>query len=246
MELWLILILTGLAAGFVSGLLGVGGGIVITPVLHYLLDYTWADAVALSLFAMMVYAPIGIIRHRQKGAVDLRIGRWLILGGVAGVALGHWLLPHIAVLWLKVGFGALLGFAAYRLVARLRPLREKGIGAVALVIMGFAAGLVSRLLGVGGGILTVPVLVLLGVPVHLAVGSSLVPVFTNAVVASIVNLAFGLQVLNAIPLAVGAVVGAPLGVQAAHALPEVGLRRVVAAAMAVVGVVIIATSGAFG
>lgn len=245
MEDWLILVLAGLAAGFVSGLIGVGGGIVITPVLHYLLGFAWVDAVALSLFAMMVYAPIGIIRHRQKGAVDLRLGGWLIVGGVGGVALGHWLLPHLAVPWLKVAFGALLGFAAYRLVARIRPLREQGVGAVALVGLGFAAGLVSRLLGVGGGILTVPVLVLLGVPVHLAVGSSLVPVFTNAVVASIVNLILGLKVLLAVPLAAGAVVGAPLGVQAAHALPDIGLRRIVAVAMAIVAVIVIATSGAF-
>ncbi len=240
---WAILLAAGLAAGIVSGLFGVGGGIVMTPILHYLLGHTWADAVALSLFVIAVQAPIGLWRHHKKAAVHWAMAAPLIAGGIVGVALGHWLLPRIDVPWLKVGFAVLMAFAAYRMIAKVQPRDGDGPGAGILVALGFGAGVVSRLLGVGGGILTVPVLVLAGVPAHIAVGTSLVPVWTNALVASLVNLADGLAWTAGIPLALGAVVGAPAGVWAAHALPEQQLRRVVAVGLALVAVYVAVTSG---
>lgn len=241
---WAILLAAGLAAGIVSGLLGVGGGIVMTPVLHYVLGHSWSDAVALSLFVIAVQAPIGLWRHHRKGAVRFDMAAPLIGGGILGVALGHWLLPQLDVTWLKVAFAALMLFAAWRMVAKSTPSPDgNGPSAPLLVVLGFGAGVVSRLLGVGGGILTVPVLVLAGVPAHVAVGTSLVPVWTNALVASIVNLADGLAFLQGLPLAAGALVGAPIGVAAAHKLPENTLRRVVAIGLGGVAVYVAATSG---
>ena len=239
----LLLLIAGLAAGVVSGLLGVGGGIVIVPVLHYLLGIPFADATALSLFVIMVQAPIGLWRHHGKGAVDWRLGAWLTVGGVGGVVLGRWLQPQIEVPWLKLLFGVVMAFAAYRLILRAKPHDGRRAHPGVIVTLGFVAGIVSRLLGVGGGILTVPVLALLGVPAHVAVASSLVPVWSNAAIASIWSLVEGLDWRMAVPLAVAAVAGAPLGVMAAHALPETRLRQVVATTLAAVAVLIIVTSG---
>lgn len=237
---WALLLAVGLCAGIVSGLFGVGGGIVMTPVLHYILDHSWADAVALSLLVIAVQAPLGLWRHHKKGAVHFAIAIPLAIGGLGGVALGHWLLPQIDVPWLKVAFAVLLVFAAYRMVARQKPGgREATPRAPVLVAIGLGAGLISRLLGVGGGVLTVPVLALMGVPAHVAVGSSLFPVFTNALVASVVNLWQGMAWLTAVPLAIGALVGAPVGVWAAHALPEKRLKQVVAVGLVAVAVSIL-------
>lgn len=209
------------------------------PVLHYLLGHPWDQAVALSLFVIMTQSPLGLWRHRVRAAVDLRMGLVLAAGGLVGVYVGILLAPRLGVPFLKAVFALLMVFAAYRMVARV-PVRPDGqrVGAPVLALLGFGAGVVSRLLGIGGGILTVPVLALLGVPAHLAVGTSLLPVFTNAAWATAWNLATGLAWLPAVPLAAGALVGAPLGVRAAHALPERGLRRVIAAGLVVVAATI--------
>lgn len=244
---WPILLAAGLAAGFVSGLFGVGGGIVLTPVLHYVLGYAWADAVALSLLVITVQAPLGIYKHAKRDVVRPRIALPLAAGGLGGVLLGAWLLPQIQVPWLKLTFAALMVFAAWRMVGRIRSRDDAGHGlqAPVLVVLGFAAGVVSRLLGVGGGILTVPVLALLGVPAHLAVGTSLVSVWTNAFFATVLNLLAGIDWTDGVLLAIGALAGVPLGVRAAHALPERGLRRVIAAGLTVAAVYVVVTSGAF-
>lgn len=244
---WPILLAAGLAAGLVSGLFGVGGGIVLTPVLHYILGYAWADAVALSLLVITVQAPLGIYQHARRDAVRPRLALPLATGGLGGVLLGAWLLPRIQVPWLKLAFAALMVFAAWRMVGRIQARRDEGRGlnAPLLLALGFAAGVVSRLLGVGGGILTVPVLALLGVPAHLAVGTSLVSVWTNATFATVLNLIAGIDWTDGVLLAAGALAGVPAGVWAAHALPETGLRRVIAGGLTVAAVYVAVTSGAF-
>lgn len=243
-DAWLILVATGLAAGVVSGLMGVGGGIVMTPVLHYFVGLGWTDAVALSLFVIAVQSPVGIWRHHRKGAVSMRVAGPLVVGGAVGVVLGIWLEPRIGVPVLKAAFAVLMVAAGYRLVdplpaRRTNALDDAAPSTVGLGVMGAAAGVVSRLLGVGGGIVTVPMLVLGGVVVHVAVASSLVPVWTNAAVASGFNLAGGLDWMQGLPLAIGAVVGAPLGVSAAHRLAAEGLRKVVASGLLVVALLVL-------
>ncbi len=224
--------LIGLMAGIVSGLLGVGGGIVMTPALHYLYRLGWAEAVALSLFVIAVQAPIGVWRHARKGAVDWRTGTALALGGIGGVALGAWLLPRTPVAGLKVLFAGLMVLAAFR----LRPM---GLHRGWLLPMAFGAGVVSRLLGIGGGILTVPGLVFMGFGSHLAIGTSLVPVFTNATWATAGTLAGGLDWLPGLLLAAGAIPGTVAGAWAAHRLPEHDLRRVVSVALVMVAALVL-------
>ncbi len=225
--LW-VLLLAGLAAGFVSGLMGVGGGIVLTPVLHYGLKMSWSDAVATSLLVIAIQSPLGVYRHAKRGAVDWPTAGGLAAGGLLGVAIGDQILPYLPIGGLKLLFAAIMAAAAWRLTRRAPAPRTNRHPFWLLALVGLGAGILARLLGIGGGILTVPALGLMGVPVHLAVGSSLVPVFTNAAAASGANLARGLPWTTALWLAAGALPGTLFGVRAAHALPPAGLRRVVA------------------
>lgn len=227
------MLLAGLAAGFISGLMGVGGGIVLTPLLHYGLNMSWADAVATSLLVIAIQAPIGVYRHAKKGAVDWPTAGSLAIGGFVGVAAGDVMLPFIPVAGLKLLFAALMALAAWRIIAKPPEPRTNRHPIWILLAVGIGAGIISRLLGVGGGILTVPALGLMGVAVHTAVGSSLVPVFTNAAAASGANLARGLSWSTALILAAGAIPGTLLGVRAAHALPPHGLRRVISAGLVI-------------
>jgi uncharacterized protein len=242
------LLAAGAAAGVLSSLFGIGGGIVLVPVLHYLLGFEWAEATQLSLVAIMVQSPTGVWQHARRGAVDWRVAIPLSVAGLVGVLIGDALQPHIAVAWLKVLFATLMALAAARLALPQPDVHGgpvKRLGLPGLAALGLFAGIIAKLLGIGGGLVTVPVLTLTGLPVHLAVGSSLVPVFTNAAVASAQAFAHGLDWLPAVPLALGALAGVPSGARMAHALKEQGLRRVFAVGLVVAALYIGLTSGAF-
>lgn len=227
MEWWLIPL--GLLAGILSGLLGIGGGILMTPVGYYLLRLSWQDAVMVSLVAIVLQVPIGIYRHHRKDSIQWPAVPLLFFGGLVGVFLGALALRVLPVLGLKIGFALLLVASAIRMVQK--PSEPRDLPQVAAVTMGAGAGFISRLLGVGGGILIVPAMTLTGTPAKVAVGTALVLVWTNA----LAGVAFGgvawWHLATAIPLALGAMLGSPVGVHIAHTLPEQGLRRVVAAGM---------------
>ncbi len=239
------LLLIGLAAGVISSLFGVGGGILIVPALHYLLGVEFRLATVISLTAIALQAPVGVFQHAKRGAVSWRLGLGLALGGAAGVLLGVWLQPRTPVMGLKLLLAALMILAAWRMVAAAPRPRTDHPAHALVVGLGGLAGTASRLLGIGGGLVTVPVLALLGTPMHHAVGSSLVPVFTNSALAAAIALAVGFDPVPAIWVGLGAVPGAILGVQLAHQLKDGGLRLLFAAALAVAAVAITATSGAF-
>lgn len=229
----ILLLGVGLLAGIISGLMGVGGGIVMTPILHYALGYDWATSVALSLGIIAVQAPVGIWTHHRKKAVDWKLSGLLVLGGVVGVVMGNALEPKTPVTFLKLLFAGTMLFAAWRLTRKLEP--RGTLDPVVLIALGVAAGILSRLLGIGGGIITVPALALMGITPAVAVASSLVPVATNAWVATLGNWGQDIPYTEAWPL-LAAIVGAPIGVQLAHKLPPQRLREVVAVALALAAI----------
>lgn len=247
----LLFMAAGLGAGFVSGLMGVGGGIILTPMLHYVWGTSWADAVALSLLVIALQAPVGIWRHHRKGAVDLRLAWPLVAGGAVGVAAATLAFPFIRPSLLKLLFAIVLGLAAWNLV---RPVpasaRQNDSGdqtnlkgqpatppgrlprrTLTGLTAGLAAGMVSRFAGVGGGIVTVPALAFAGTAIHVAVGTSLVAVWTNAAWASMLNWPDAERFTQGILLALAAMAGSTAGVAVAHRLNPTGLSRVVAAGM---------------
>lgn len=242
----LALLAVGLLAGALSALFGIGGGFVMVPLLHYAGGVEWHHATALSLVAIAVQSPTGVLQHARRGAVDWRLAVPMCLGGAVGVACGVVLEPRIDVPWLKLLFALLMLFAAWRITAR-RPGVEGALpgrlGLPSLLALGALSGTLGKLLGIGGGLLTVPVLAMTGTPIHAAVGSSLAPVFTNAALASGEALAGGLDAWAAVPLALGALAGVPAGAAAAHRLDERGLRKVFAGGLVVAALYIGGTSG---
>ncbi|MCA1819604.1 MAG: sulfite exporter TauE/SafE family protein [Thermoplasmatota archaeon] len=237
----------GLAAGYLSTLFGIGGGLVVVPLLVYGLGYGFETARDLSLLAMGVQTPFGLWTHHRRGAVDWRMGGWLAAGGIAGVLVGDRLRPLVPVTSLKLLFALIMVGAAWRLWVRLVQGEPRRIDWAALLLLGLGAGVVSRLLGIGGGLVTVPVLVLMGVSIHTAVATSLLPVFTNAAVASIGILREGATDWHPAPaIAVAALVAAPFGTLTAHAVPATPLKRAFAVVLVLAAAYVAATSGAFG
>lgn len=246
MELLILLglALVGLLAGAVSGMFGVGGGIIVVPALILLTGLGFREAVAASLLFMIFTTPFGIARYARAKNVDFRTGAVLASAGIAGVLAGAWVATRVTDRMLVVGFAALLVASAQNLAyGRLPQTRHHSLFLV--IATGVFSGFVAKLFGIGGGIVVVPALVFTGVPIHLAIGTSLFTVFTNAVVSSSINLFTdaGRWALWAIPIALGALLGVQLG--AIHALRSHGaaLRRWFAFLMVLVALQLV--KGAF-
>ncbi len=197
---YLSLFFTGILTGTASGLFGVGGGFLMTPVQFWLytgggLDSTLATRLAFgtSLAVMIPTMISGAAAHHRRGAVNwqaaLPMGCTAVFGGLTGGTLA----AHLPGIMLRTFFALLIIVMALRMVWHLRSCPScKPRGSTALyLVTGFCIGVVSGLAGIGGGVLLVPVLVMLfGYPMHTAVGTSsacLIFSSTGAVIAYIVN-----------------------------------------------------------
>ncbi len=183
----------GLLAGFLSGLFGVGGGILLVPGLVLVLRMAQRRAIGTSLTAIIPIASAAVVVYAVNGSVDLAAAALLVLGSAAGAVLGTRLLGRLRARALRLGFAGLMLLTAVRLF--LGPGVAHGSRslmpalAVALIIIGVGAGVLAGLLGVGGGIVTVPALVLLlGISDVVAKGTSLLVIIPTALVGTARNI----------------------------------------------------------
>jgi uncharacterized membrane protein YfcA len=187
------LVLIGLAAGVIGGGLGVGGGIILVPLL-VAVGYERHRAHATSLAAIIFIAVAGAISFGVSGEIDLGFGVIVGVGGVLGSVIGATVMHRVSARALTIVFALLLLVAAFRLITGADPLpgsADFGIfsqTAIALVI-GLIAGFFAGLAGIGGGVVIVPSSVLLlGLGQHEAQGTSLVAIVFTSVAGTLVNL----------------------------------------------------------
>ena len=181
----LALILSG-AIGVSLGLLGGGGSILAVPVLVYVAGIEAQDAVAMSLAIVGSTSLFGSLLHGRKGSLDLRVAATFGGAGIAGAYFGARLTHLVSSGTLLLLFAALMLVVAVLMIARKeRPtagdaLRHERDTALTLMAGG-GVGALTGFLGVGGGFLVVPALVLFaGLPMHLAVGTSLLVIALNS------------------------------------------------------------------
>ncbi len=181
LPLIVVLAVSGLIAGFVAGMLGVGGGIVTVPVLEYALrfadvpaDYRMHVAVATSLAAIIPTSISSARTHHSHGAVDWQLARSWGAPIVIGAILGSLFASHAPLFVLTGVFGTVALLIAAKMLLPFDDLRfardvprRVGGGALATLI-----GALSAMMGIGGGTLTVPTLNLCGYPIHRAVGTA--------------------------------------------------------------------------
>jgi uncharacterized protein len=199
--------LVGVLAGVTSGLFGVGGGIIIVPALVALLAVDQRRAHATSLTAIAPVALAGTFGYALGGEVDWVVGAALSAGGVTGAVVGTRWLRTASVPALQIGFALVLLATAARLVVRTAD-GDGRAGTTALVVglwvlTGVASGILAGLLGVGGGVLIVPVLAVgFGMPLVAAKGTSLLAIVPTAVMGTLRNVRSG-----STDLGIAAVVG---------------------------------------
>lgn len=225
----LLVIATGVVAGFLSGLFGVGGGLVIVPALVTILDMEQRRASATSLVSIILTAAAGSTTYAISGQVSLIATAFLVAGALAGAQIGVYLLrklPDWILPWIFVGFVAVV-IVSQQLQAPTRDAAlvldvPRGIG---LIVVGVVSGIFSGLVGVGGGSVIVPCLELVvGVGDLLARGTSLLVMIPTAATGTRTNLKHGLADLKTgIIVGLGAAAITPIGAAvAAHVSPETG------------------------
>lgn len=195
---WWILALVGVIGGVLSGAFGVGGGILMVPLLIGLAKMNQRQAAATSLLAIVPTAIAGSATYLIAGQVDVFAALFLGIGGVVGSLYGTRLLKQLPLGVLRWGFIALLVVVAIRMVLVI-PDRSSGhlepsvLAALGLVAMGLFVGVASGLFGIGGGVIAVPALIaVFGLGDLIAKGTSLLFMIPTAVTGSVNNMRNGL------------------------------------------------------
>ena len=233
----------GLLVGAFSGLFGVGGGILLVPILVLLFRVAQKQAQATSLVVVALAATTGAVTYAIGDSVVWSSVLFLLAGGFVGTWLGSAIVVRIQTRWLQLMFGLLLVAAAIRLVvasgdAISTAVVSLGSWVIAgYVLSGFAMGILSSLLGIGGGIIVIPLLIaFFGFTQQLAAGTSLVVMVPIALLGAwrltrAGHTQWGQGTRIGVAASVGAVGGASLALVADAAIMQAafGVVMVVAA-----------------
>jgi uncharacterized membrane protein YfcA len=264
---WIVILGMGLGVGFLSGLFGVGGGFLLTPLLVFY-GIPSGVAVATTLSHITASSISGAIAQWKKRAIDFKMAGVMMLGGFAGTGAGVWLFAVMRragqmdlvvsltyVLMLGIIGGIMLNESLKTLRAqaqgnapsRIRPVNHVWIHGLPLkarfrqsrlyisiippVAIGFLVGVMSAIMGVGGGFIIVPAMIyLLRMPTNVVIGTSLVQIIGVAIVTTLLQATsnYAVDIVLAAILVVGGVIGAQFGVRAGAKLRGEQIRLLLA------------------
>ena len=271
----LVLLATGIIVGFACGLLGVGGGFIMVPVQIWALtsmgiDPTLATRIAFgtSLAVILPTSLSGCHGHSCRGVVLWRPGIAMGLAGLAGAFLGGTIAAHAPGDLLRMIFGFVVLIGALRLLfaGNLQPRETSGdrskrsTGLLQYILWGMAVGIVSGLTGIGGGVILIPIMVIvMGFGLYQAIGTSSVTIAFNSVggilayaingwgMPGLPDYSIGyIDLLQFALLAGGSVLAASYGVNAAHRLPAEKLKYIFVILMIFIGLKMIGVFGWIG
>jgi hypothetical protein len=247
--IYLVLSLVGILAGIMSGMFGIGGGVIIVPVLVTVLGMGLKEANGTSLAALLL--PVGIlavISYRREKLINLRGGMFIALGLVAGVSLGALLALDLQVTTLRRLYGGFMLFVSYRFLfeAKRGKKAEAEIPAAVsegkdwqFLIVGVVAGIMSGLFGIGGGVVIVPILcTLFHYEQRRAAGTSLAALLLPVGLPGVLlyNRAGELSFITALPVALGLLVGALGGAHIAIGMKPAIVKRLYGIFLVIVGI----------
>ena len=253
----ILYLFTGAVAGISAGLLGIGGGLVIVPILFFIFsqqavpaEHVMHMALATSLATIIITSFASARAHHQRAAVLWPIVFSLSPGIVIGAWLGAMFASMLASDVLRPVFGLFELMVALYLLVNYKPdTHGDHISRTASFAGGTVIGSISSIVGIGGGTLTVPFLLWHNIPIRNAVASSAACGFPIAVAGTAAYVVSGWNVSGLAPYTLGFVslpafaliivtsmVTAPLGASLAHRLPETTLRTVFAFVLVALGV----------
>lgn len=228
--LWAALPFIGLLGGFFSGFLGLGGGVVMFPLLTLAGAVPVKLATGTDLVHVLIAAATSTVAHYRGGQVDTRAAFFIGLAGVSGGLLGSFLSVALSPLALQgiyllvVGLGAVMLFISVPVKAE--GYRKGDFNRAAAIAIGLGVGSLAGLLGVGGGFIVIPLMTYwLGIPLRVAIGTSLLVIFITS--AGTIWAKFGVGHIHlSITLLVlsGSIAGALIGAYISRKTPVRYLR----------------------
>ncbi|MHA7841066.1 MAG: sulfite exporter TauE/SafE family protein [Gammaproteobacteria bacterium] len=245
----IVYLIGGGFAGTLAGLLGIGGGIIIIPLLVWLLPHENVPAEAImhvavaSSLAIVVGTSLSSIRaHHHYRGVQWSIVRQMLTGLVGGAVLGAFVADYLSSDILQVIFGSFLLFIAYRMFFTVPILSESRLPSrLALLGMGSFSGALATMVGIGGGTILVPFFNRCGLEMRKAVATSAVCTFPISLTAVISYMLVGTDQgglpayttgyvywIPVIGTVIPSVLCAPLGAKLAYKIPALKLRRIFA------------------
>lgn len=265
----------GAAVGFLSGMFGVGGGFLITPLLIF---YNIPPAVAVATGANQVVASSvsGALAHFRRGTLDIKLGLVLLAGGLVGATVGVQIfsmlrrlgqLDLIISLLYVVFLGSIGGLMLWESINSIRraakngpvSLRKPGqhnwvhrlpfkmrfkrsklyLSVIPVIVLGFAIGILTSVMGVGGGFIMVPAMIyLLRIPTSVVIGTSLFQIIFVTAFTTVVHATtnFSVDIVLAWLLMIAGVIGAQYGVRVGQKMRGEQLRAGLALLVLAVGI----------
>ncbi|KIX11353.1 membrane protein [Dethiosulfatarculus sandiegensis] len=250
--LWQILLMYGAAgcvAGVLAGLFGVGGGVIVVPALTFVFtmqnmnqEVIMHMALGTSLAAIIMTSSSSVRAHHKRGAVKWPLVGRITPGIIIGVLLGSVLAAHLSSQFLKIFFACYLLLVAVQMFLNAKPKATRQLpGTLGVFGVGNIIGIVSSLVGIGGGTLSVPFMVWCNVKVHKAIATSAAIGMPIAIFGAIGYIINGWGDPNLPPYSLGyvqwpallgvacvSVLTAPLGAKIAYLMPTAVLKKVFA------------------
>jgi uncharacterized membrane protein YfcA len=244
-----ILLSIGAAIGFAAGLLGIGGGMLLVPFMTMILtaknfpkEHIVHMAIATSLATIMFTSISSVRAHHKRGAVLWNVAKLFAPGILIGSWIGPWIGAQMNSSALALFFAVFVAFSATQMLLDKKPSAARELPkASGMFAAGGVIGILSGLVGAGGGFVSVPFMTWCNVKIHNAVATSAALGFPIALAGTLSNIYFGLAVPDLpqgslgfiylpalLVVSLASVTTAPLGAKAAHALPVKTLKKVFA------------------
>jgi uncharacterized membrane protein YfcA len=254
LEWWIAYLLLGLFVGLFAGMLGIGGGMLLVPLLVFMFsaqdfpaDRTLHLALGTSLSTIVFTSLSSIRAHHMRGAVRWDIVRraavrraaaGLVIGTVIGAFLADWLDARL----LAIVFVVFISYSAAQMLLDVKPKPSRRLpGKVGMAAGSGMVGVISSLVGAGGGVVSIPLMVMCNVDMRNAVGTSAALGFPIALAGTLAYIYTGLGEPNLPPMSlgyvylpalIGVVIGTfvtvPLGAHLAHSMPVARLKKIFA------------------
>lgn len=246
-EVIVMYVVVGLMGGVLAGLLGVGGGLIIVPMLIFCFsqqaispDIIMHMALGTSLASIIFTSISSFMSHHKRGAVDWMVVKRIIPGILIGTFLGTIVASKLSTDFLKAFFCIFLYSVATQMLANKKPKASRELpGNTGMFGVGGVIGVASSLVGIGGGSLSVPFMLWCNVAAHRAIGTSAAIGFPIAIAGAFGYVINNLQATETPAYSLGyvylpallfivcfSVLTAPLGAKMAHALPVDKLKRI--------------------
>lgn len=250
-EIVAALLCLGACTGFLAGLLGIGGGMVLTPFMTMLLVYVGVPdtaivhtAIATSLATIMFTSLSSVRAHHKRGAVLWNVVAAVAPGILVGALLGAKISSLLPTFWISLVFVCFVGFSAIKMFINSKPQPKRTLpGMAGMFVAGTGIGVISALVGAGGGFISVPFMVWCNVKMHNAVGTSAALGFPIAAAGTLGYIITGwsepglpqfpmmlgyIHLPALLSVAAASIFTAPFGAKVAHSIDTKPLKRIFA------------------